>query len=307
MLIAVATSNGGRQVIVRKVGFIGLGLMGSRMAANVARAGYPLTVYNRTASKTDPLVAMGARRVESPRLVAQSSDVVITMLSEASAVEAVVYGEDGLAAGADEGLVVINMSTISPQETHQIAAQLATHGVKMLDAPVMGSTGPAESGNLEILVGGDESTFIACKDLLGTMGKSLYYLGPQGSGAQMKLSMNLMVAAQLICLSEAMLLAAKAGIDLNIAGKIISGSNIASNLTIRKVTNIVEGNYQPAFSLENMHKDLGLIMQNAHVLGAPLPASSVVHQLFTAAKERGYADQDSSAIYRVLAELAGLS
>lgn len=123
----------------------------------------------------------------------------------------------------------------------------------------------------------------------------------------MKLSMNLMVAAQLICLSEAMVLAVKGGIDPNLAGQIIADSNIASNLTVRKVANIVEGNYQPAFSLMNMHKDLGLILQSAHILGAALPASSVTHQMFTAAKERGYAGEDSSAIYRVLAELAGLS
>jgi 2-hydroxy-3-oxopropionate reductase len=292
---------------MKKVGFIGLGLMGNPMATNVARAGYPLTVYNRTALKAGPVLALGARLAESPLKVAQSSETVIIMLSDAKAVETVLYGEDGVIAGAREGMVVINMSTVSPQETLQIAARLAEHHIKLLDAPVMGSTGPAAAGTLEILVGGDEAIFQANRELLGTMGQKIYYLGSQGNGSQLKLSMNLMVAAQLVCLSEAMVLAAKAGIDLKLVGEIITGSNIASSLMVRKVANIVEGNFQPAFSLRNMHKDLGLIMQNANDVGVALPASSVTHQLFIAAKERGFADADSSAIYNIMAELAGLA
>lgn len=291
---------------MKKVGFIGLGLMGAPMATNVARAGYPLTVFNRTPSKAEALVALGARVVDSPRLVAQSSDVVITMLSDAQAVRAVAFGEDGLVQGAHPGLVVINMSTISPEETRQIASQLADHHIPMLDAPVMGSVGPAASGALEILVGGDETVFQENKDLLATMGKNIYYLGPQGSGAQLKLSMNLIVAAQLMCLAEAMVMAAKAGLDLSQVGQIISASNIASNLIARKINNIVNADFQPAFSLKNMQKDTSLILQNANSLGVALPAVSVIHSIFTAAKARGYGEQDSSAIYHVLAELAGL-
>ncbi len=291
---------------MKKVGFIGLGLMGSPMAANVARAGYPLTVYNRTPSKAEALVALGAKVADSPRLVAQSSEVVITMLSDAQAVKAVAFGEDGLVHGAHPGLVVINMSTISPEETREIATQFAAYQISMLDAPVMGSIGPATAGTLEILVGGDEAVFQDNKDLLATMGKNIYYLGPQGSGAQLKLSMNLMVAAQLMCLSEAMVMAAKAGLDLSQVGQIISASNIASNLIARKINNIVNADFQPAFSLKNMQKDTSLILQNANSLGAALPATSVIHSLFTAAKECGYGEQDSSAIYRILAELAGL-
>lgn len=292
---------------MKKVGIIGLGLMGAPMAANVARAGYPLTVYNRTPSKAERLVALGARAVDSPRLVAQSSDVVIIMLSDAQAVKAVAFGEEGLVQGAHPGLVVINMSTISPEETRQIASQFATHQISMLDAPVMGSIGPATSGALEILVGGDQTVFQENRDLLATMGKNIYYLGAQGSGAQLKLSMNLIVAAQLMCLSEAMVMAAKAGLDLSQVGQIISASNIASNLIARKINNIVNADFQPAFSLKNMQKDTSLILQNANSLGVALPAVSVIHALFTAAKERGYGEQDSSAIYCVLAELAGLT
>lgn len=292
---------------MKRIGFIGLGLMGSPMAANIARAGFPLTVYNRSVAKTAPLAALGAQVASSPKEVAEASDAVVAMLSDAGAVEAVLTGDQGLIAGSHPGLVMINMSTIGPDENRRFASMLSNVGAKLLDAPVMGSTGPAASGSLEILVGGDEDVFQEQQDVFRAMGKSLYYLGPQGSGSQMKLSMNLMVAAQLVCLAEAMVLAAKAGIDLAIAGKIISGSNISSNLTVRKVTNIVDNNFQPAFSLRNMHKDLALIMENAHRLGAALPASSVTHQLFTAAKERGYAEVDASSVYRVLAELAGLS
>ena len=290
-----------------RIGFIGLGLMGAPMATNILRAGYPVSVYNRSIEKTEPLVQLGAQVFNKPSLVARASDVVITMLSDARAVEAVMSGQDGVLLGSHPGQVLINMSTISPEETRRLAAQVETYGVKMLDAPVMGSTGPAAAGTLEILVGGEKEVFESQRELLGVLGKSIHYLGPTGSGAQMKLSMNLIVAAELICLAEAMVLAAKGGLDLAQASQIISASNIASNLISRKVNNIVKKDFTPAFSLKNMQKDLGLIMSNAANLGAPLPASSIIHQLFTASKEMGHAEEDSSAIYRLLAELAGLS
>ena len=291
---------------MKKVGFIGLGLMGGPMAANVARAGYPLTVYNRTPEKAVPLHQLGARVANNPKEVVEASDVVITMLTDARAVEAVLSGESGMLAGARSGKVLIDMSTVAPQDSRRIAQQVNVRGIQMLDAPVIGSTGPAASGTLGIMVGGEKGVFEAQRDLLGTMGKDLYYMGPQGCGAQMKLCMNLLVAAQLVSLAEALVMATKAGLDKGQAGQIIASSVLASNLIIRKVPNIVNNDYAPAFSLKHMQKDMGLILRTADDVGVALPASSVIHQLFTAAKVSGYAEEDSSAIFCLLAEMAGI-
>lgn len=292
---------------MQKVGFIGLGLMGGPMAANVARAGYPLTVYNRTLAKVEPLKELGAQVAGSPKGVAEASDVVITMLSDAAAVEAVLHGDSGVLAGARQGIVLIDMSTVAPDQSRRIAANLETYGLKMLDVPVMGSTGPAKAGTLGLLVGGDKTVFEAHRDLLSVMGKDIFYLGPQGSGAIVKLSLNLLVAAQLVSLSEAMVLAAKGGMDLAQVSQVIASSGMVSNLIERKLGNIVGNDYQPAFPLKHMHKDLGLMVHTAATLGVALPATGVVHQLYTAARERGHAEEDSAAVYCLLAEMAGLS
>jgi len=291
---------------MRKVGFIGLGLMGGPMAANVARAGYPLTVYNRTAEKTEPLKALGATVVASPKEVAQNSETIITMLSDAAAVKAVLESDNGLLAGAEAGSVLIDMSTVAPDQSQAIGAMLAEHEMKMLDAPVGGSTGPAREGTLSIVVGGDEAVFEAHKELLGVMGKDVFYLGPQGSGATMKMAFNLIVAAQMISLAEAMVLAIKGGIGAQVAGEILAGRNFSSGLIRRKVQNIVNADYTPAFPLKHMQKDLGLMVRTGDRSGVTLPATSATHQTFTAAKTRGHADEDFSAVFSLLSEMAGL-
>ncbi len=291
---------------MRKVGFIGLGLMGGPMAANVARAGYPLTVYNRTTNKTEPLKALGASVAPSPKEVAKNSETIITMLSDAAAVKTVLEGDNGLLAGAEAGTVLIDMSTVAPDQSQAVGAMLAEHDIKMLDAPVGGSTGPAKEGALSIVVGGEEAVFEAHKELLGVMGKDVFYLGPQGSGATMKMAFNLIVASQMISLAEAMLLAIKGGIDARVAGEILAGRNFSSGLIRRKVENIVNADYAPAFPLKHMQKDLGLMVRTGDRSGVALPATSATHQIFTAARTRGHADEDFSAVFSLLAEMAGL-
>jgi 3-hydroxyisobutyrate dehydrogenase-like beta-hydroxyacid dehydrogenase len=290
----------------KKVGFVGLGLMGGPMAANIARAGYPLTVFDVLAEKTEPLKALGALVAASPQEVAACSDVMIAMLSDIHVLEKVLFGQGGVAAGAHPGLVFINMGTIAPADQRRMAAGLAEHGVPMLDAPVAGSTGHAKEGNLGILVGGDEQVYQAQRELLGALGHDIYYLGPSGSGEQMKLGLNLLLASQMVSLSETMVMCAKAGMDLELVGKIIGESNLASNLIARKVPNLVKHNFAPAFALKLMQKDLNLIIQTGESVGAALPVTSVIHQLFTAAKAQGYGVSDSSKIYTILAELAGI-
>jgi len=290
---------------MQKVGFIGLGLMGGPMAANIARAGYPLTVFNRSPEKAGPLIELGAVLVASPKSVAELSDVVVTMLSDAIAVRSILEGDDGLIAGATEGLTLIDMSTLSPEQSRTLAAYLQPHGIQMLDAPVYGSTGPAKDGTLGIMVGGDLKLFEAQRQLLGSMGKNIFYMGEQGSGAAVKLCFNLMVAGQVISLAEAMVLAGKSGLDLLQVGEVITSSGINSNLIERKVVNIVSNDYAPAFPLKHMFKDLGLMVNAAIDSEVSLPTTAVIHQLFNAARANGYAEEDFSAVYKILAGLAG--
>jgi 3-hydroxyisobutyrate dehydrogenase len=290
---------------MQKIGFIGLGLMGGPMAANVARAGYPLTVFNRSPEKADPVIQLGAELAGSPKEVAENSEVVVTMLSDASAVRAVLEGDEGLVAGADEGMILIDMSTVSPNESRETAEILKAHGIRMLDAPVYGSTGPATDGTLGIMVGGDRELFESQKSLLGAMGKNIFYMGDQGSGAAVKLCFNLMVAGQMISLAEAMVLAAKAGLDLKQVGEVVTSSGINSNLIERKVDNIVMNNYAPAFPLKHMHKDLGLMVNASIDLDASLPSTGLTHQLYTAARASGFAEEDFAAVFKVLAQMSG--
>jgi 3-hydroxyisobutyrate dehydrogenase-like beta-hydroxyacid dehydrogenase len=288
------------------IGFIGLGLMGGPMAANVARAGYELTAFNRTAGKDEPLAKLGVAITDTPKEVARRSDVVITMLSNAAAVNEVLRGKDGLLAGVDSPLTLIDMSTVAPAETRALSDMVAEAGVEMLDAPVFGSTGPAADGSLGIMVGGSKEIFEAQRDLLGTMGKHIFYMGPSGSGALVKLCFNLMVAAQVESLAEAMALAVKGGLDLRQVGEVITSSGISSNLIERKADNIIAGKYTPAFPLRHMSKDLGLMVDTARELEVALPATAVNQQLFNAALARGHADEDFSAISTLIAEMAGI-
>jgi len=292
---------------MQRVGFVGLGLMGAPMAENIARGGFPLTVFNRTASKARSLEALGAKVASSPKEVAAASQVVITMLADASAVEAVLTGADGLLAGGRPGMVLMDMSTVSPAQSRRIASEVAGHGWMTLDAPVFGSTGPAKEGTLGILVGGEKDVFEAHREILSKMGKHLYYFGPNGSGATAKLCFNLMVAAQVAGLAEAMALGAKSGLDLDLLGQAILASPVASTLVQRKVPLIVGRDFAAAFPLKHMHKDLGLMIDTGHELGVPLPVTGEVHELFTAAKACGHGDQDFAAVFLQLLQMAGLS
>ncbi len=291
---------------MKRVGFVGLGLMGGPMAANVARAGYPLTAFNRSPAKGEALRELGAHLAATPHDVAAASDVVITMLSDIDAVREVLDGVSGLLAGGRKGMTLIDMSTVAPEESRATAVRISGHGWAMLDAPVFGSTGPAKEGKLGIMVGGETALFEEQRDLLATMGSFLLHVGPQGSGAMAKLCFNLMVAAQVGSLAEAMTLAAKGGIPLEAMGTIIKSSGIVSNLIERKIGNIVAGDYAPAFPLKHLHKDLGLMTDTARQVGVQLPATDAYFDLFTRAKAAGLGEQDAVALYRQLASMAGI-
>lgn len=291
---------------MKRVGFVGLGLMGGPMAANVARAGFPLMVFNRTPAKAEPLRALGARLASTPREVAAASDVVICMLSSAAAVREILGGDDGLLAGGRRGMTLIDMSTVAPEQSRAAGAELAVHGWTMLDAPVFGSTGPAKEGKLGIMVGGEADVFEAHRNVLAAMGTMIWHLGPQGSGALAKLCVNLMVAAQVGSLAEALALAAKGGLSLEAMGAIFKSSPIVSNLIDRKIGAIVSADFAPAFPLKHLDKDLGLMSDTARELGVELPATRALQALFASAMAGGLGELDCAAVYRQVAKMAGL-
>jgi len=292
---------------MQKVGFIGLGLMGSRMAPHIVNAGYPVTVYNRTTSKAEPLRAMGAQVADSPAEVAQKSDVVITMMTDSRGVEAVLFGLDSVSEGNHDGLVVIDMSTIAPDQSQGNASRLSEFGIKMLDAPVGGSVGAAEGARLAIMVGGDETLFQTYRDLLATMGQSVVYVGGQGSGAAIKLARNLAIAAQAESLAESLALAAKCGVDLDKAIVVLTGNeSLTSGVVKRMIGQIKEDDFEPRFTLENLRKDLDLIVHTANSVDASIPSAAAINQVYNSAVAQGYGGRDFLFVYHFMRKLSGL-
>ncbi len=281
---------------MRSLGFIGLGRMGTPMARRLLQAGHRLTVHNRTRSKAEALVAEGAQWADSPRAVAQASEVVFMMLADSQASEAVLTGPEGVLAGAREGLIVVDMSTIAPAVSRRLAEQAARQGVTMLDAPVSGSVGPATEGTLTIFVGGPREAFEAIRDLLGILGRDIHYVGENGMGCAVKLAVNLILGVSIQALGEAFALGARAGIPPARLWEILSDLAVISPSLRNKGGKIVQGDFAPSFALRLMEKDLGLIVEFGRQVGASTPLAAVAQQTFLAAREHGWAEADYSAI-----------
>ena len=248
------------------IGFLGLGIMGKPMARNLIKAGYSLVVYNRTASKAQELVEMGAKQANSPREVAEQSDVIITMVSDSPEVELVVLGPKGVIEGARPGSTVVDMSSIMPVVSQKIAAALAEKKVAMLDAPVSGGEIGAVQATLSIMVGGDEAIFDEVKPILQAMGKSVVRVGSIGAGGFTKLSNQIIVAAALQAISEAMVLAKKAGVDISLVYEAIKGGMAGGRTLDTKAPKLVERNFEPGFKIDLHTKDL----KNALLAGKSL-------------------------------------
>jgi 2-hydroxy-3-oxopropionate reductase len=277
------------------------------MARNLLKAGYPLVVHNRSRTAVDELVGAGAKAASSPREVAAQSDLLITMLPNSPDVELVVLGKDGVLDGARKGLVFVDMSTISPLVSQQVGKALEAKGVAMLDAPVSGGEKGAIEGALSIMVGGDRGVFDRVLPIFQAMGKTITYLGPLGFGGFTKLANQIIVAVNLTALGEALTLARKAGLDRELTLKALAGGLAGSRCLDQKAPNYVAGSYKPGFKIDLHFKDLGLIMESAHALGVPLPATAVVQELFNALRVKGRGQLDHSAIITLLEDLAGVS
>jgi 3-hydroxyisobutyrate dehydrogenase len=278
------------------VGFIGLGLMGRPMAANLLKAGYEVTVWNRTASRADTLVAQGARRVATPREIAAASEVIFTIVSDPPALESVLWGEAGVFAGLRRGSVLVESSTVSPDLERRAAEAAAAQGCEFLEAPVTGGTWGAEKGELVFMIGGTADTLKRVEPVLGAMGKRWFHLGPVGAGQTVKLAMNLLLALQVEAFAEALALVTGAGISGESLLEVMQSSMGRSGLLDIKAPMMLKGEYKPSFPLRLMHKDMSLALDLANQLSVPLPAAAAVREILSATKGAVTEDVDFSAI-----------
>jgi len=278
------------------VGLIGLGLMGRPMGANLLKAGHELTVWNRTASRADALVAQGARRAANPRELAAASEVVVTIVSDPPALESVLWGEAGVFAGLKRGSVLIESSTVSPNLEKRAASAAAALGAEFLEAPVTGGTWGAEKGELVFMVGGDGTTLELVKPVLSAMGKRWFLLGPVGAGQTVKLAMNLLLDLEVEAFAEALALVTRAGVPGESLFEVMQSSMGRSGVLDLKGANMLKGEFKPSFPLRLMHKDVGLALDLGNQLGVPLPAAAAAREVLNAVKGAVKEDVDFSAL-----------
>jgi 3-hydroxyisobutyrate dehydrogenase-like beta-hydroxyacid dehydrogenase len=284
------------------VSLIGLGLMGRPMGMNLLKAGFPLTVWNRTPSRAEALVAAGARLVASPREAAAAADVLITIVSDPPALEEVLWGHDGKNDGAFAGLkrgaLYIDSSTVSPSLALKIAAASAGAGVHFLDAPVTGGTWGAEKGELVFMVGGDAQTLKTAEPVLSVMGKKWFHLGPNGAGQTIKLAMNSLLALEVQAFAEALALVTRAGLPGEKLVEVMQASMARAGVLDVKAPMLLKGDYTPSFPLRLMHKDLSLALDLANQLGVPLPATASSRETYSYVKGSSQEDLDYAAVMK---------
>ena len=287
------------------VGFIGLGIMGLPMAGHILKAGYPLTVYNRTRSKTRALGAEGAAVAASPSEVAANSRMIITMVSDSPDVQEVVAGSEGVLDGIRSGSVVMDMSTISPQVERDLDRQLREKGCALVDAPVSGGDVGAQNATLAIMAGGDREAFDRAVPIFETMGKTITYCGPVGSGQLTKLCNQILVAVTLMGVSEALVFAGKNGLDQRVMVEAVKGGAAGSWQLSNLAPRVVDRDFAPGFMVDLIQKDLRLVMESGAAAQAALPATSLVNQLFRTSQARGEGLEGTQALAKVLEQLAG--
>jgi 3-hydroxyisobutyrate dehydrogenase len=291
--------------MTEKTGFIGLGIMGQGMARNLLNAGFPLTVWNRTTARMEPLVEVGAQPAASPAEVAANSDIIVICVSDTPDVESVMLGEAGVLAGAKAGSVVIDCSTISPIVTRELHQTLAENGVAMLDAPVSGGSEGAAKGTLSIMVGGDSDTFARALPVFEAMGKKITHVGEAGAGQTVKLVNQILVVSTMLGVGEALLFAQAGGVDLNKTLEAISAGAAGSWTLSNRGPQIVRRDWRPGFMIDLQQKDVRLVLDAAAQLGVPLPGTALVHQLYNTLQNQGLGGDGNHALVKALENLAG--
>lgn len=287
------------------VGFIGLGIMGRAMAANVLKAGWPLLVWNRSPGPAEALAAKGALVAGSPRELARKADVIICMLTGNEAVTEVLFGEAGLAEVLGPGKTVVNMSTIAPALAEDLSARLAGKGVDYLDCPVSGSKKPAEEGTLIVLAGGKAAVVTACEPLLLAMGQKVIHCGPAGTGSLMKMTVNLLLAAMNAGLAEALNFGAAGGLPMGTMLDVILSGPLSCGLFKLKAPMLEAGEFPAQFPLKHIAKDLKYVSDTAYVQKTPVPMALAALALYTAGLAQNLGDEDFAAVAKVLGRLSG--
>ena len=291
---------------IRHVGYVGMGIMGAPMAANLLKAGYTVTVWNRTASKCDPLKAQGAAVADSPAALAKAKpDAICINVTDTPDVEAVLFGDDGIATGAAPGLIVIDNSTISPVATQDFHARLKKQDVHLLDAPVSGGDVGARNGTLSIMVGGDEAVYERAQPMLGAMGRAITYLGPSGMGQVCKACNQIAVSCTLMGVCEAMALARQSGLDLQRMVKVVSSGAAGSWQLENLGPKIAAGDHDPGFMIDLVLKDLAIVLDTAKTHKLPLDGTALAASYFQQVRDDGGGRLGTQAMARALEARGG--
>lgn len=290
-----------------KIGFIGLGIMGRGMTNNLIKAGYEVTVWNRTASRMSPFIEQGAKAGENPADVAAKSDIIITCVSDTPDVEAVILGENGVVHGAKKGSLVIDCSTISPHATRDIAAKLNDKGVKMLDAPISGGSEGAANGTLSIMVGGDADQFQHATGVLEAMGKTITHVGEQGAGQTVKLVNQILVVGNMMAVSEALLFAQAGGLDLQKTLDAVEGGAAGSWMLSNRGSQCIVRDWKPGFTIDLQQKDLRLVLEAADQMGVPTLATSMIFNMYRTLQQQGLGGDGNHALIKALEKMTNIT
>ncbi|MEM4312242.1 MAG: NAD(P)-dependent oxidoreductase [Nitrososphaerales archaeon] len=288
---------------MKKIGFIGLGIMGKPMAKNLLKAGFDLSVYNRSKAPMEELIALGAKGASSPKEVAENSEVVITMVRDSPDVEQVMLGKEGVIEGFKEGRIAIDMGTTSLEVTRKVAQEFKKRGIRFLDAPVSGGDKGAIEGTLTIMVGGPKEAFNECLPIFKAMGKNIVHMGDNGYGQLAKLCNQIMVSLNMLGIAEALTLASKSGLDLNKLIEAISAGAAGSWALSNLAPKIIKGDFNPGFKVKLLQKDLRIIMSVSDELKISLPGTSLVHQLYNALEATNQGELGHQALIKAIERL----
>jgi 3-hydroxyisobutyrate dehydrogenase-like beta-hydroxyacid dehydrogenase len=289
------------------LGFMGLGVMGSRMVKRLLDAGHQVTGYNRTRSKAQWLVDAGMEWADNPREVVEIADVILSMVTNTDALRSIANGPDGLLAGLSQGKVYVDMSTVSPAYSRELAQQVAAKGAAMLDAPVSGSVITLEQGNLSIMVGGDPQVLEKVKPILADIGPKVTHVGKNGLAVTMKIATNLSLAVQMLAFSEGVLIAEKSGIKRETAVEVLLNSVIASPMVKYRGPFVLDMPDEAWFNVNMMQKDMNLALELGRQLDIPLPTTAVTNEFLTAARGMGLDEKDFAILFEVLAQMSGVT
>ena len=288
------------------LGFVGLGVMGGGVVRRLLAAGHSVHGYNRSREKAAPLIELGLELVESPREATEAANVVLSMVTNVAALEAVTQGPDGILAGLAPGKVYVDMTTGTPEASRALAEQVSDLGSQMLDAPVSGSVSTLEEGRLTIMVGGDDDAFARVEPILLDIGPKVFHIGSNGQALLMKIAINLSLQVQMVAFCEGLLLAEKDGIDREVAVEAMLESVIASPMLKYRGPFVLEMPDEAWFNVNMMQKDMNLALEAGRRLDVPMPTTAISNELLTAARGMGLAEQDFAVVYEVMAQMAGL-